>query len=205
LRMIETAKDIETQILGVPAGLQDYYAAMYGGLQSIRWKISKHKRNWLAQDVFEGLGKRLLLFYSGKTRNSGINNWAMFKNMIDGDKKIKEKFQNLADTTQSIAKALEDKNWPSVGKGIKKEWTIRKTLAEGISTPEIDSACQLAMSEGASAFKVCGAGGGGCFFVFLDNDDEDLKERISGKISTLGISPLPFKVKKNGLQIRIHD
>ena len=33
-QMIEIARNIETQVIDVPAGTQDYYSAMYGGVQS---------------------------------------------------------------------------------------------------------------------------------------------------------------------------
>ena len=36
-RFIEVTRDVETTVIKVPAGLQDYYGAMYGGLQSLRW------------------------------------------------------------------------------------------------------------------------------------------------------------------------
>ncbi|MGZ3708606.1 MAG: GHMP family kinase ATP-binding protein, partial [Bdellovibrionota bacterium] len=36
-KFIEIVRDVETTVIQVPAGMQDYYGAMFGGLQAIRW------------------------------------------------------------------------------------------------------------------------------------------------------------------------
>jgi len=38
--LITIAKNVETQVLRVPAGVQDYYPAMYGGLNSVMLEIT---------------------------------------------------------------------------------------------------------------------------------------------------------------------
>ena len=47
-------------------------------------------------------------------------------------------------------------------------WEAKKSLADRISTPGIDHAIDLAMSAGAYAAKVSGAGGGGYVILFAD-------------------------------------
>ena len=46
------------------------------------------------------------------------------------------------------------------------EWDNRKRLAPGVTTPAIDDLIARAAAAGATAAKVCGAGGGGCLFCY---------------------------------------
>ena len=202
-RLITVARDIETRILGVPAGLQDYFGAMYGGLQSIAWNVSSHHRSWLAEDVLSGVEDRLLVFYSGQSRNSGINNWVLFKALIDKDPKTQEKFTQIAQSARLPDQALRAKSWTGAADAIAEEWRVRRTLADGISIPEIDQAFDIAAQHGVRSVKICGAGGGGCFFVFVPNADAELKAKMTQEISAIsGVRPLPCRVVPGGLQVQ---
>ena len=202
--LIHIAQDIETQVIKVPAGLQDYFSAMYGGLQAIHWKVCSHENEKLSEEILENIGNRALLFYSGQSRNSGINNWSLFKGFIDGNPDVIKKFQSISNITQNLFDALKEENWEAVSNAIAQEWEIRKTLSKGISTPTIDQACFEAIKTGAAAYKICGAGGGGCFFIFLPTPDPELKNRVIQKVSTNNIRHLPFKTVNQGLDVKIN-
>jgi D-glycero-alpha-D-manno-heptose-7-phosphate kinase len=204
---IEIVRDVETTVIRVPAGLQDYYGAMYGGLQSLKWGYGQHQRNWLPQELIPELEKRILLFYSGQSRNSGINNWALFKGFIDGQEGVRSKFEKISAATARLETALLSKNWDHVGKAIAEEWDTRKTLATGITTPEIDHAFSQAQKLGPISGKVCGAGGGGCFFVYLSSDSETERNELRAEIEKIfigqGMRPLKFHGVPHGLEVRV--
>jgi D-glycero-alpha-D-manno-heptose-7-phosphate kinase len=201
-RLVEITRDVETTVIKVPAGMQDYYGAMFGGLQSLRWGAGQHDRQWLAPELIPELEDRILLFYSGQSRNSGINNWALFKAFIDDQGNVRDQFHGINHSTHGLEKALNERDWRGVGNAIASEWEVRRGLASGITTPEIDRAFALAMENGATAGKICGAGGGGCFFVYLPEKNPPMREAIIREVGTLpGIRHLPFRVAKKGLQI----
>ena len=212
---IQIVRDIETTVIQVPAGLQDYYSAMYGGLQSLRWKPGTHEHHWLPQELITELQDRLLLFYSGQSRNSGINNWALFKGFIDqplggpqdSSEDIRAKFGKISEATAKLETALRARRWTEVGAAIQEEWSIRQTLASGISTPEIDRALSEASRLTPMSGKVCGAGGGGCFFVYLSENQAgrraELKARIQEIFLNQGMRPLPFHGVPRGLEVRV--
>lgn len=202
-RLIEIARDTETTVINVPAGLQDYYGAMFGGLQSLRWGVGAHSRDWLSSEISAELEKRIVLFYSGQSRNSGINNWALFKSFIDRQGQVRDQFQAIVKATHELETALNEKDWKAAGQAIAREWEVRRTLAPGISTPEMDKAFAIANQEGATAGKVCGAGGGGCFFVYVPSGDAKAKDRIREKIEALGVRHLPFQAVPRGLEIKV--
>jgi D-glycero-alpha-D-manno-heptose-7-phosphate kinase len=206
-RLIEVCRDIETTVIQVPAGLQDYYGAMFGGLQSLRWRPGSHEREHLPTPVLQELEARLLLFYSGQSRNSGINNWALFKGLIDNQDGIRAKFQRIADATNRVETALRAGLWEDVSHAIADEWETRRTLASGITTPKMDEAFRRAASVAPVSGKVCGAGGGGCFFIFIPRvnpkDPYAEKKRIQESFSDQGLLPLPFRASPAGLEVRL--
>lgn len=201
--LIEVSRDAETQVLHVPAGVQDYYGAMFGGLQSIKWQVGRHKREWLPEATLKELEKRLILFYSGKSRNSGINNWVLFKNLVEKDPATEEKFNGIARATRDLDHALRVRDFKKAADAIAAEWETRRTLAPGISTPEMDKAFKIADDLGIESMKVCGAGGGGCFFVFVPDPDPKLKEALTKQITGLGIQHLPYEAVSRGLSVKV--
>lgn len=67
----------------------------------------------------------------------------------------------------------------------------------------MEKAHDIARKEGASAFKVCGAGGGGCFFVFMESGDPGMRDRIIQKVITDNIRCLPFGTTPRGLEVTV--
>src|SRR4030095_5698067 len=80
----QISQNIEAQIIRVPTGCQDYYPAMYGGVSAIELPTSGIRRHAIQVDLND-FNSRAVLAYSGKPRNSGINNWEVMKAHIDGD------------------------------------------------------------------------------------------------------------------------
>ena len=164
-QLINLVRDLETRLLGIPAGLQDYYPPVYGGLASLHLIPGAPARHPIGTTAAE-LSRHMLLHYSGVAHFSGTNNWDMYKRQIEGKKKVQRGFSKIAASAIAMEKALEAGDFEAAGQALAMEWENRKALIEGISTPEIDAAIAAATSAGAWAGKVCGAGGGGCI-VFL--------------------------------------
>ena len=51
----------------------------------------------------------MLLFYSGQSRNSGINNWLLFKHFIDNEAQVRDKFRALSQAAHDVQSALDKK------------------------------------------------------------------------------------------------
>ncbi len=202
--LISLTRDVESQVLYGPAGLQDYYGAAFGGLQVLNWKIAKNERTSLPVSTLKELEARTLLFYSGKSRNSGINNWQLFKGLIDKNPEVDSKFRAICKATEKVEAALLKQDFKAVVSAVREEWESRKTLASGISTPEMDEAYARAKKITDLAFKVCGAGGGGCFFVILPEKDAALKKQVEQAVLEAGeIRALPFEAVPHGLTVKL--
>lgn len=195
--LINVARDLETTVIDVPAGVQDYWSAQFGGMQAIRMDAGRmHRKVFYKQAPF--VEKHVILCYTGQSRNSGINNWAVYKGFIDGDKTIKSAFNEIVKATYKVEEALERQNFETFVEGIEREWQARQKLAPTIATQEMFSIIEKAKSMGARAAKVCGAGGGGCFIMVAP---EDKKAMISEKLKAEGHHIIDFKVVEEGCAV----
>ena len=177
--LIFLVRDLETRLLGIPAGIQDYYPPVYGGLGSLHLNPGRPARHPLSTNVND-LGAHMLLHYTGIAHFSGTNNWEMYKKHLDGKKKVQKGFSTIAEISAEMERALDSSNFEAAGAALENEWVARKALIEGISTPEIDAAIEAAKGAGAWAGKVCGAGGGGCIVFLLPPDRrEDVVRALS--------------------------
>lgn len=167
--LLEVAKNVEAQVIGVPTGLQDYRPALYGGVAAVELGVQGARRVPLALDP-DDLSARLVVCYTGAPRQSGINNWDITKRRIDGDREVIRCFDEIVATARAMRAALEQGDWTTAGSCLAAEWHTRKHLAPGVTTPEIDALLASAVAAGAWAGKVCGAGGGGCVFVLAPPD-----------------------------------
>ena len=146
-------------------GLQDYRPALYGGIAAVELEADGVKRVPLNVDLAE-LQKRIVLCYTGEPQKLRHEQLGDAKRHIDGDRFIFDCFERIRDTAADMREALERGDWDAVGRAIAREWENRKQLAPGVTTPAIDDLIARATAAGATAAKVCGAGGGGCMFSY---------------------------------------
>jgi D-glycero-alpha-D-manno-heptose-7-phosphate kinase len=170
---------------------------MFGGIAAIELSAGGVKRVALGVDPRE-LEQRIVLAYTGEPRQSGTNNWEITKRHIDGDRDIFDCFERIRDTAAAMRAALERGDWDEVGRQIALEWTNRKRLAPGVTTPMIDELMARASAAGATAAKVCGAGGGGCLFCY---GPPSARPAIAEALAAGGARILDFRIEMDGLQV----
>jgi D-glycero-alpha-D-manno-heptose-7-phosphate kinase len=195
--IFQIAMNVEAQAIDVPTGAQDYRPAYYGGISAVELGVSGVRR--VALNVKpEDLQQRIALAYTNASRNSGINNWEVTKRHIDGDAGVRTSFARIRDIAAAMRTALEQRDWPEVGRQIAAEWDNRKKLAPGVATPEIDVMLRAAAQAGAVAGKVCGAGGGGCLFCF---GEPEVIPGVRKALADAGARVLDFTIEARGLVI----
>lgn len=197
-QMIEIAKNIETQVIDVPAGTQDYFAAMYGGMQAVQPYYDRLASNRITFDPADTT-RRFVLCFTGKPRNSGINNWTVYKETINGKSSVKTSLRRIATIAREMEAVLKNKNWNRFAKLFAEEWKARRALAPGICTKEMETMIRAAGKAGALAAKVCGAGGGGCVAFFVPPEKklavQDVLQKQNARI-------LDFRFVQRGLVVK---
>ncbi len=199
-KFIEIAANVETQVIKVPAGFQDYYSAQYGSVACIHFSEDGIKREKLNVDA-AALQERMVVIYTGEPRNSGTNNWEITKRHIDGDRELFQLFDGIRDTSLELREALIAGDWELTGDILRHAHPQRQKLSPNITTPHMDELIDIALSNGAIAPKVCGAGGGGCIAFYCEaGRKNDVENALS---QAEGAEVLRFNIQHDGLSVKI--
>ena len=196
-QLLKIAQNIETQVIEVPSGVQDYYPAMYGGTNSLHLEVIGVVREALSIDLAK-LQDHVVLCYTGKPHFSGTNNWEIFKAHIDNRDGVRERFASLCEVTNRMRIAVLEQNLPGIAACLTEEWELRKGFSEHVTTDTIEHLISVAKEQGALAAKVCGAGGGGCV-VFLVETGR--KADVSRALTEAGGEILEVNLIDRGLRV----
>ena len=198
-RFITLVANIETTVIRVPAGFQDYYPAFYGSTSCIHFRADGIERE--ALNVQESmLEDRLVICYTGEPRLSGTNNWDILKRHIDGDQELFQLFEGIRDSALNMRAALLANDWEKVSSIMSAAYPNRKRLSPGVTTPQMESLVAKALAHGAEAAKVCGAGGGGCIaFLCAEGRKKEVADALAAE---QGAEVLDWKVAREGLVVR---
>jgi D-glycero-alpha-D-manno-heptose-7-phosphate kinase len=194
---IHISRDAEAIVIGVPTGTQDHYPSAFGGASAIELAPGGERRVALQVNLDE-LERRIVVCYTGKPRQHGINNWEVFKAHIDGKRAVQHSLKRISQVAQELRVALEHAAWDEAGRLMREEWSFRKRNLPTISTKTIDSVIDAARIKGALAGKVCGAGGGGCVILLID---PEARPQIETAICKVGVELLAVKIDRKGVQV----
>ena len=198
-KFILIAANVETTVIRVPAGFQDYYGAFYGGANFIRFGADGIRRDPVEVNA-EELERRVVICYTGEPRLSGTNNWEIFKNHVDGDPALFDLFEGIRDSARAMRAALAANDWGRVGTVMRDAYPNRKRLAPNVTTPHMERLVETALGSGALAAKVCGAGGGGCIaFLCEDGAKESVERALAAE---RGAEVLKWSFARDGLVVR---
>ena len=191
------AQNVEAQLIRVPTGCQDYYPALYGGVNAIHLEPDGVHREAIPVAP-EEIDERFLLVYTGAPRQSGINNWEVFQAYLNGDRRVWRNFERIVQIARAMHDALATADWRESARLLREEWKLRKSNAPGITTAMIERLVAVASKHGALAAKVCGAGGGGCVVFQVE---KGAKSSVAKALRKAGGRLLPCKVARDGLTL----
>lgn len=194
-KIVRRVQATEARILcrGV-AGYQDYFPALIGGVLAIHPALESVEIEQLySLEMVSYLEKHTRLIYSGLTRNSGINNWQVYKNYFEHDEATQIGLHRLAQTSFQAYQAMKTKDFSLFISKVIEEGKIRKNLFSGIVTPEIEAfTLALAQDENYLGMRPCGAGGGGCFLVFSSTGEFP---HLNALLDQFKMKELPFSLE----------
>jgi D-glycero-alpha-D-manno-heptose-7-phosphate kinase len=159
------ARDLEARLMGLPTGRQDHYAALLGGVLEVAHRPGGERIRRLGVDL-EALSASLVVAYTGESHFSAGSNWRVVRRRLEGDREIIGLFDGIRDVARQVGPSLMAGDLRAVGRLMSEEWSLRRRLAEGVSTPSIERLLEAGMEAGAWGGKACGAGGGGSIALF---------------------------------------
>ena len=167
-RLAREACEMEIEKLGEPIGKQDQYAAAYGGLNFIRFNCDGSvsvEPVIMNRSSYEILRNNLMMFYTGDVRSASSILVEQGKNITAGEKEKNQ--QKICALTKVLKKELENNNVDAMGEILHESWLLKRTLATGITNPDIDRWYETARKKGAIGGKLLGAGGGGFLLLYV--------------------------------------
>jgi D-glycero-alpha-D-manno-heptose-7-phosphate kinase len=195
----DLAYKVEREDLGLKGGLQDQYAATFGGFNFIEFLKDRVIVNPLRipQDTVNELEHNLLLCYTGQTRRSD--------HIIEDQTSRFE--QNLGDTVSALRAqkqmAVDMKNillrrrLDEFGALLHEAWEEKKRMSSRITNPMIDEMYEEARKQGAIGGKITGAGGGGYMLLYCKFE---AKHKVANALARMGAVPTDFAFDSLGMQ-----
>ncbi|MCL4523649.1 MAG: GHMP kinase, partial [Acidobacteria bacterium] len=180
-------------------GTMDNYPPAFGGANAIHLEAGSERREALRVNLDE-LERRLVLCYTGKPRQSGINNWEVMKAHLDGNRRVWRNLEEITRVAVAMKRAIERGRWNDAGRLLREEWSFRRRNIPTISTPVIDRIIAGARRNGALGGKVCGAGGGGCVALLIE---PDARARVEAAIVAAGGQVLPARIDRRGVRVKV--
>jgi D-glycero-alpha-D-manno-heptose-7-phosphate kinase len=190
---------IERKDLGINGGLQDQYAAVFGGFNFIEFEKDRVIVNPLriSRDTLNELEHNLVLCYTNTIRRS---------DRIIDDQTTRLKAKN-EDTVNALAQqkelAVAMKNdllrnkLDHFGELMHSAWQAKKRMSDHISNAQIDEFYEEARKQGALGGKITGAGGGGFMMFYCEFER---RHKVAAQLRKMGAVPTEFAFDPNGLQ-----
>ncbi|MFB6146014.1 MAG: hypothetical protein ABEJ99_05960 [Candidatus Nanohaloarchaea archaeon] len=197
--LAEDAFDIEHNELGYPCGKQDQYAAAFGGI--VLLEIDENGNTTvspldISSDTVDKLERNIQLFYTGQLRDS-TEILEEQKNQVVSNEDKMEKMRRIKAIGKDIKEALENDEPDEFGRLLHRHWSTKKKFTEKMSNPEIDKAYERARDLGALGGKIMGAGGGGFFMFYVDENRNEFRE----KMEEFGLRYMEFGFDWDGTQV----
>ena len=192
---------IEIEKCKKPIGVQDQYAAAYGGFNQLRFGADVNRGDYKEVKGFgfcdqdlRNLSDHMALFYTGVTRESKEILSTQQKNLITSKEVVSFMHKNVIVADQ-LSEQLRYKDVDAIPAAMRENWDLKKKFAGSITNKELDNIYDRARTMGeARAGKIIGAGGGG-FFLFWTNNKKKLRETLAD------YPELPFVIDKYGSRV----
>ena len=187
---------IEIEKCGKPIGIQDQYAAAFGGFNHLEFSASEHRVSGFGfcDQEIRDISENLHLFYTGITRESKDILATQTQNLISDNEVVQNMHRNV-ELAEELVEHLVYKDIDAIPIALRQNWELKKKFAGSISSTELDKVYDVATTiGGASGGKVIGAGGGG-FFLFWAEDKKKLKDAL------VDYQEMPFVIDKYGARV----
>jgi D-glycero-alpha-D-manno-heptose-7-phosphate kinase len=191
----QLAYDIERNDLRIRGGMQDQYAATFGGFNYMEFFGSNVVVNPLRIDptYLNELEYNLLLCYTGSNHLSAHILDRQIKAYEAHHANVLAALACLKEITMAMKNHLLRGQLDDWGALLDAEWQNKKQLDAEISNSAIEEMYQAARDAGALGGKLSGAGGGGYLLLYCQFDRKHLVaerlEQMGGQIVEFGFEP----------------
>ena len=190
------AHQLENQELKLESGVQDQFAAAYGGINFMEVdfpdvKITNIK---ISKKKIMILENQLILIYFGPRSSSDMHK-AVIKNYQNKNSRTLASFETMKECAYEMKRAIT-LDISDIGNIMNKNWDAQKNLHPLMVNDLIRKAEKIAENHNSLGFKCNGAGGGGSAIIMANIGTE---YNLRRDLITNGFQVLPFKLCFNGV------
>lgn len=191
----QLAYKIERQDIGIKGGMQDQYAAAFGGFNFIEFTANAVIVNPLriSSDALNELEYCLLLCYTGCTRPSANILERQIGSVVSNADAVMKSLDHSKTIATEMKNYLLRGKLCEFGELLHVAWEEKKKLDVQISNSNIDELYSVGRANGAVGGKVLGAGGGGYLLFFCEFPKKhkvaEALEKAGGQIVEFGFEP----------------
>ncbi|HEX9484009.1 MAG TPA: hypothetical protein VF929_05490 [Gemmatimonadaceae bacterium] len=168
------SRETEVEELRVPGGVQDHFAAAFGGALLLRITDTVDvERIPLSVELRADIARRGVLLYTGESRLSGSTITAVRDDYLAGVPRVVKALARTRELAVEMANALRAADIDALGSLLGEQWVHQRALHPSITTPRIDAIVDIAGPSGALGVKALGASGGGCVLAIARDGRED--------------------------------
>lgn len=196
--LAEEASAIEMADLGRPVGKHDHYMAACGGLRALHVAPTREVRPEmidLTPDMVDYVNHRLLLFYTGLSRDAAQVLTMQDQQTRHGDRRTVESLHAIRVVADRLLDAIQLQKMDEIGPLLHEHWQSKVRLSDGVSNERIDALYALARKAGSDGGKLLGAGGGGFLLLSAPRDRVD---DVRAAMAAERVRELPFGVDRIG-------
>lgn len=187
----------ERHDLQIRGGLQDHYAATFGGFNFIEFDDRVVVNPLRIRDsTVNELQLNLLLCYTGTTRQSSKIIEDQTDRVRTGQAETLEGLRAQKELAVAMKSALLRGELREFGSLLDEAWKQKKRMSPLIATEFIEEAYAAAIKAGALGGKVTGAGGGGYILFYCDFM---YKHRLAETLTRMGATVAEFAFEPRGL------
>ncbi|MFS0710734.1 hypothetical protein ABC397_13505 [Brevundimonas sp. 2P06AA] len=146
------ACEVEIERCGEPIGKQDQYASAFGGMNVIEFQTDETVQVQPVQISPADLARlqaELLMFYTGTTRSASQLLVAQ-NQALANDLAVERRLLRMVDLVYRMRTDLEAGRIEDFGATLHENWLLKRELASGISSSQIDAWYAAALSAGAT-------------------------------------------------------
>lgn len=199
------ASEIEIDRVGSPIGKQDHYASAIGGINKIGFNTddSVEVIPFEDDDFAAEIERQSMLFYLNIEHEYEADGKFFVQRVLKDQIAQMDKLHRLYELQRDNAAAMWEHMAYAVPERfidhVNENWRIKRTVHDGITNTQIEGIIQRAYAAGATAAKVCGAGGGGFLYLVVP---PSMQKSVRSELS--GLPELRFCFDKKGTEV-IYD
>lgn len=196
-----SACEVEIERCGEPIGKQDQYAAAFGGLNLIEFlpddsvNVTPVIMRRTDRDLVE---QRIVVFYTGITRSASH----ILRQQSDetaADVRKQAVLKRMVELAYTLRDDFARGEIDAFGEILRENWTLKKSLTDGISTGQIDAWYDAGIAAGALGGKLLGAGSGGFLMFYAP------VERHEAIARAVGLRQIDFRFEPLGSRILFYN